>query len=54
MRKFDARKWLWMMSSGAAMFQVPGCTETALGLTSFFSALTAGGVLYLIFRVLRD
>ncbi len=54
MRKIDPRKWLWMLSSGAALYQIPGCTETAIGLTSFFSAVTAGGVLYLLFRVLRD
>ncbi len=38
--------------SGTILFQTPGCTETAAVVTALSSALTAGGVLYLVRRVI--
>ncbi len=39
------------MLSGTILLQAPGCVETALGVTSVASALTAGGVLYLVQKI---
>ena len=37
---------------GAVLFQAPGCVETALGITTLASLATAGGVIYLVVKVL--
>jgi len=37
---------------GAMLLQVPGCTETAINVTALMSTITAGGVMYLVGRVL--
>jgi hypothetical protein len=38
--------------SGMVLFQVPGCTEAALGIMTLASVVTAGGVIYLVTRVI--
>jgi hypothetical protein len=38
--------------SGAFLMQIPGCAELALTGISISSAITAGGVLYLVRRVI--
>lgn len=38
--------------SGAILFQAPACAETALFVTTLSSVVTAGGVVYLVGRVL--
>jgi hypothetical protein len=40
--------------SGAVLFQTPTCTEQAILTTAFTSTITAGGVLYLVNRVISD
>ena len=40
--------------SGAFMFQTPTCTPTAEVITAGASLVTAGGVLYLVDRVVRN
>lgn len=38
--------------SGMVLFQVPGCTEGALAAMTLASVVTAGGVMFLVFRVI--
>jgi hypothetical protein len=39
---------------GSFLFQTPTCTERAALVTAFSSAITAGGVLYLVNQVIND
>jgi hypothetical protein len=39
---------------GACLLQLPTCTQQALWATAVSSAVTAGGVLYIVSRVLND
>ena len=39
---------------GSIMFQTPTCTQTAEVITAGASIVTAGGVLYLVDRVVRN
>lgn len=48
------KKWLLTMCSGALMLQTAGCVEAAAVATSVFTAVTAGGVLFLVNRVVND
>ncbi len=52
MRNGQWKKWALAMFSGATMMQVPGCTETAIGILTLASVVTAGGVVYLVVRVI--
>ncbi len=54
MRKRQWKTWLVMISSGSLMFQAPGCAESAAVATSFFSAITASSVVYLVSRIIND
>lgn len=40
--------------SGSIMFQTPACVQTAEVVTAAASMVTAGGVLYLVDRVVRN
>ncbi len=40
--------------SGAVLFQTPACTDAAQIITAGASVVTAGGVMYLVDRVIRD
>lgn len=51
MRNHQWKKYLFAALSGAILFQAPGC-DPALGLITISSMVTAGGVTYLVFRVL--
>ncbi len=39
---------------GSFLFQTSACTERAALVTAFSSAITAGGVLYIVDRVIND
>jgi len=39
---------------GACLFQAPTCSEQAATITAISSAVTAGGVLFIVDRVLND
>lgn len=39
------------MLGGAMLFQTPGCLDAAIYVTSLASVVTAGGVVYLVWRV---
>lgn len=54
MRKLLRKKWGVLLLSGSVLLQTSGCLETAALITSTSSLATAGGVFYLIFRVLQD
>lgn len=54
MRTASWKRWAAVVLSGSMLFQVPGCLETAAVITSFSSVLTAGGVLYLVGRIIND
>lgn len=53
MIKNNLKKWAILMASGAMMAQAPGCTEQAVVIASFAQVITAGGVIYLVGRVLE-
>jgi hypothetical protein len=53
MRDSSWRKWTLMLASGSMLLQVPGCTETATILTAVFTGLSAGGLFYLIRKVME-
>ena len=53
MRKRSWNKWAVLLASGAFLLQTPACVETATILTSISSVISAGGVLYLVGRVLE-
>ena len=40
--------------SGSFLFQAPTCTQQAAWITAITSTATAGGVLYLVSRVVND
>ncbi len=52
MSKLRIKRMALALLSGAILCQVPACAETALFVTSVSSVLTAGGVMYLVGRVL--
>jgi hypothetical protein len=54
MRTLKWKKFFISIASGATLMQAPGCTETATILTSVFTGVTAGGVLYIINRIVND
>jgi hypothetical protein len=52
MRNGQWKRLALAVLSGAVLFQAPGCVETALGITTLASLATAGGVIYLVVKVL--
>lgn len=52
MRKINWKQLALAVCSGTILFQVPGCTETALYITSLASAVTAGTVVFLARKVI--
>ena len=52
MRNVQWKKVVLTVLSGSILFQLPGCTEAAIYIGSVASAVTAGGVLYLVRRVI--
>lgn len=46
------KKFSFAMLSGLVLFQVPACADAALAVTTLSSAVTAGGVVYLVYRVI--
>ncbi len=51
MRNGRYRRLALALLSGSILLQAPGCTETALGITSVATSITAGGLLYLIQKI---
>lgn len=54
MSKYRLKQLAIAVCSGSVLFQAPGCVETATVLTSLFTGLTAGGVFFLINRIVND
>ncbi len=52
MRKMNWKKLSLALLSGSILFQVPACTQTAIGISTLASLVTAGGVVYLIRKVI--
>lgn len=48
------RKWAAMLLPGAMMLQTTGCVETAIAAGATASVVTAGGLLFLISRILGE
>lgn len=46
------KKFALLLVSGSVLLQVTACTQTAFYLSSLSSLVTAGGVLYLVDRVM--
>lgn len=53
MRKYFWKHLTLAVATGGMLMQAPGCAEAATIVTGFASTVTAGGVLYLVFRVLE-
>lgn len=53
MRNFTKRMWLLSLVGGGMLMQMPGCSDAFLFISGLSSAVTAGGVIYLISRVLE-
>lgn len=53
MKKLNLKKLLFCMSNGL-LLQTTGCVELGVGITTLATTVTAGGVIYLITRVLED
>ncbi len=56
MKKRNGWKKLLVMGllGGSFLFQTPTCTDRMAVITAFNSAITAGGVLYIVNRVVND
>ena len=52
MRNGRIKRLALAVFSGAILLQAPGCVETAIGLSTLGTLVTAGGVIYLIRKVL--
>jgi hypothetical protein len=52
MRRLNWQKWVLSLASSGMLFQITGCTETAINLTALATTVTAGGVIYLIVRII--
>ncbi len=52
MRPKSWKRWALAMLSGGIALQTAGCTDAALGITTLASAVTAGGVLYIIQKIM--
>lgn len=52
------KKWTWkklaLCMNGGILLQTAGCVELGLGVTSVATTVTAGGLIYLITRILED
>lgn len=48
------RRWFVTVLSGGMLFQAPGCVEAASVVTAVSATIGAGGILYLVSRVLND
>ncbi len=46
--------WTAALTAGGMLFQTTGCTDVAIGLTTAASLVTAGGVVYIVSRILND
>ncbi|MFH1746259.1 MAG: hypothetical protein ABIG44_04370 [Planctomycetota bacterium] len=53
MRKHAWKMWALAMASGAVLLQTPACVETATIVTSVAQVITAGGVVYIVSRVME-
>ncbi len=53
MRSEAMKKWAVLLLSGSMLLQTPGCVETAVTATAIFSAVSAGGLLFLIRKILQ-
>lgn len=53
MRKSSWKRVIWWIPALGVLMQTPACTDTLIGLTAASSVVTAGGLLYLISRVLE-
>lgn len=52
MSSFRKKAWMLALLGGATLLQAPACTDVAIWLASASSVVTAGGVLYLVRRVI--
>lgn len=51
MRTRQWKRWALAALSGTILFQIPGCTDAAIGLTAIATSVTAGGVIWLIRKI---
>ena len=52
MRNGQWKKLALAVLSGSILFQTTGCAEASLALTAIATSVTAGGVIYLIRKVI--
>ena len=54
MYRFMRKGVVLFLISGACLLQTAACTDQLLTTTAISSAVTAGGVLYIVGRILND
>jgi hypothetical protein len=52
MRIRDWKRLALSMLSGGVLLQTTGCTDAALGITTIASAITAGGVIFILQKIM--
>ncbi len=52
MRPKSWKRWALAMLSGGIALQTTGCADAAVGVMTLASAVTAGGVLYIIQKIM--
>lgn len=53
-KRFAWQRLLVALATGAVVFQTSSCVEVSTGVTAAATTVTAGGVLYIVFRILND
>jgi hypothetical protein len=46
-------KWAAVIACGAMLLQIPSCADAAAAATAASSVVTAGGVIYIISRIMQ-
>lgn len=54
MRLIKWHRWLLMAASGAVVLQTTACIEFSTTLTAIASAVSAGGVVYIVTRIINN
>ena len=52
MRNRDWKRLVFAMLSGGILMQTASCTDAALGITTIATAITAGGVIFIIQKIM--
>ncbi|MEP0845289.1 MAG: hypothetical protein HRF50_00550 [Phycisphaerae bacterium] len=54
MRMVRLSKWVAAIASGAVLLQTTACTEVASAITAIATTVSAGGVIYIVSRIVNN